>query len=164
MLNEVLSRGHKTARIASDGLENAALVNRLNNHFISIGENRSNEIRQPVGATFRQYLQSNYLNSSFLHLPADRNEFSKIIRDMKSFHTAGADEICSKIFKAIVNEIVEPLVYSISLSLLCAVVPKMTKIAKIVPIYTSADKNIHTDLPISVLPTLSKKLEKIVSS
>lgn len=82
---------------------------------------------------------------------------------MKSSHTAGVDGICSKILKAIVNEIVEPLVYSFSLSLLCGVVPKMTKVARIIPVFKSGDKNnMHNYRPISILPTLSKVLEKIV--
>lgn len=41
----------------------------------------------------------------------------------------------------------------------------MTKIAKIIPIYKSGDKNdIQNYRPISVLPTLSKVLERVVYS
>ena len=53
-----------------------------------------------------------------------------IVLKMKSSHTAGVDNICSKILKAIISEIVEPLVDSINLSLLCGVVPDVSKNCK----------------------------------
>lgn len=68
-------------------------------------------------------------------------EVLKIIMNMKSSYTAGVDDICSKIVKSIAIEILDPLVYCINLSLSHGVVPKMTKIAKVIPNYKSGDKN-----------------------
>lgn len=47
-----------------------------------------------------------------------------------------------------------------NLSLLCGVVPKMTKLANIIPILKSGDENnMNNSWPISILPPLSKVLE-----
>lgn len=71
--------------------------------------------------------------------------------------------MCSKMVKFIANEIVHPLVYCINLSLLHGVVPRLTKISKIIPIYKSDNKNILENYrPISILPTFSKVLERTV--
>lgn len=60
---------------------------------------------------------------------------------LKTSHTAGVDNISSKILKAIMNEILEPLVNLINLSLLTGVVPDMAKIARIVPVFKTGDKD-----------------------
>ena len=168
VLNEVLGRGQKGTILPDtngNGSKNVInLTNSFNNHFASLGENLASKIIQPQGTSYRQYLHGNYSSSFFLR-PTDRDEIYTIIMNMKSSHTSGADEICSTILKAIVNVILEPLVYCINLSLLSGQVPKMAKIARILPIYKSGDKNdINNYRPISILPTLSKVLEKIVYS
>ncbi len=95
--------------------------------------------------------------------PTDGTELLRIITDLKSSHTAGVDGMCSKIMKAIGSAIVEPLAHCINLSLSTGTVPKMTKIAKIIPIFKSSDKNDMCNYrPISILPTFSKLMEKVV--
>lgn len=143
---------------------NDNLSNIFNNYFSSVGKNLSQNICPPGDANYKDYLLGNYTNSFFLK-PSYKTEVINIINKLKSSHTVGADNICSIIIKAIVNEIAEPLAYIINLSLTQGIVPKMTKIAKIIPIYKSGDKNdIQNYRPISVLPTLSKVLERVVYS
>ena len=82
---------------------------------------------------------------------------------MKISNSAGSDEISSRILKGIVNEIAEPLTYCINLSLSSGVVPKLAKIARVTPIFKTGDINSLSNYrPISILPTLSKVLEKVV--
>ena len=71
-------------------------------------------------------------------IPTYRTELLKIISDLKSLYTTGVDGICNKSMKATANVIVGPLAHCINLSLLTGTVPKMTKIAKIIPIFKSA--------------------------
>lgn len=106
VLNEVLSRGHKTTVLPDTRIKQNAqinfngddLANSFNNHFNSIGKTLSETISPPEGAIYQQYLQGNYVNSFFL-APTDKTEVTKIIMSMKSSHTAGVDGICSKIIK-----------------------------------------------------------------
>ena len=94
----------------------------------------------PEGASFDRYLSGNYPDS-FFAIPTDENELLKIITHMKSTHTAGHDNICSKILIAIADEIVKPLAYCINLSLSTGIVPKGTKLARIMPIFKTGDVN-----------------------
>ncbi len=138
------------------------LSNQFNNFFVSIGENLANKISQPPGTSYNQYLTGDYPNSFFL-TPTDTEEAHKIILGLKNSHTAGTDGISSKILIAIAPAIANPLSYCINLSLLSGVVPKMIKIARVIPIFKSGDKNSITNYrPISVLPTISKIFERIV--
>ncbi len=76
---------------------------------------------------------------------------------------AGDDGICSTIINAIANVILEPLVYCINLSLPTGRVTELIKIAKILPIHKSGDKNdINNYRPLSILPTLSRVLERVM--
>lgn len=154
MLNEVLGRNNKISVIPDTVVQNQPgkdnLSNICNNYFSSVGKNLSQNICLLGGTNYKDYLQGNYINSFFLKTTY-KIEVINIINKLKSSHTVGADNICSIIIKAIVNEIAEPLAYIINLSLTQGIVPKMTKIAKIIPIYKSGDKNdIQNYRPISI--------------
>lgn len=85
------------------------------------------------------------------------------VKNFRSSYTAGENEICGKILKAIAFNNMEPLTYCINLSLLAGIVPKRTKIARIKPVFKSGDKNDMCNYrPISILPTISKVLERVV--
>uniref|UniRef100_A0A3P9KPY0 Reverse transcriptase domain-containing protein n=1 Tax=Oryzias latipes TaxID=8090 RepID=A0A3P9KPY0_ORYLA len=168
VLNDILSRRTKTT-VIPDALEqcqtnNLSLPDIFNNYFCSVGKSLSQNIHPPGGANYNAYLQGNYPNSFFLK-PTCKTEVVNIINKLRSSYTVGADYISSNIIKAIVNEIAEPLAYTINLSLTHGKVPKITKIAQIIPIYKSGDKNDTKNYrPISILPTLSKVFERVVYS
>ena len=163
VINNVLNRSHKQPVLPNyDQSSPSDVADELNNYFVSIGENLARKISQPQGTSFKQYLSGNYVNSLYLK-PTNRDELYNIIMAMKNSNSAGEDEISGKILKAIANEIVEPLAHCINLSLLSGIVPSKTKIAKIIPIFKSGNKNDKTNYrPISILPSLSKVLEKVV--
>uniref|UniRef100_A0A3P9ID92 Reverse transcriptase domain-containing protein n=1 Tax=Oryzias latipes TaxID=8090 RepID=A0A3P9ID92_ORYLA len=168
VLNDILSRRTKTT-VIPDALEqcqsnNLSLPDIFNNYFCSVGKSLSQNIHPPGGANYNVYLQGNYPNSFFLK-PTCKTEVVNIINKLRSSYTVGADNISSNIIKAIVNEIAEPLAYTINLSLTHGKVPKITKIAQIIPIYKSGDKNdTKNHRPISILPILSKVFERVVYS
>lgn len=95
--------------------------------------------------------------------PTCKMEIIQIINNLKCSNSAGADGISNKILKAIRYDIAEPLAFIINLSLQHGSVPKQTKIAKIVPVYKAGDKNdLQNYRPISILPSMSKVLERVV--
>ena len=82
---------------------------------------------------------------------------------MKSTHTVGHDNICSKILIAIADEIVKPLAHCINLSFSTGIVPKGMKLARIMPIFkTGAVNTLSNYRPISILPTISKIYERVM--
>ena len=167
VLNNVLGKGPKITVLpdVSNGERNVAagdadLADVLNSHFASIGNNLAQNIVQPLNAFFSQFLKDGQPNSFYL-MPTNDIEVSETIRSIKRSQSSGTDNICSTILKAIVNEIADPLAHCINLSLSLGSVPKMAKIAKIVPVYKSGDKNdLNNYRPISILSSLSKIFEK----
>ena len=71
----------------------------------------------------------------------------------------------ASILKQCIDIYIDPLTYLINLSINQGIFPSELKIAKVIPIYKSDDKQlIRNYRPISVLPFFSKKIEKIISN
>ena len=85
----------------------------------------------------------------------------KTTRKRKSKFGFSHDEISSKILKHFINIIAVPITHIINRSLPTGLVPGKLKLAKVIPIFKSADssqiKHYH---PICLLPVFSKLLEK----
>ena len=86
----------------------------------------------------------------------------KIILGLKDVG-AGIDGINSKIFKLTYKPILPKLSYFFNLCLTSGIFPKLLKIAVVKPIYKSGDcDSLSNYRPISILPVISKILEKII--
>ena len=69
-----------------------------------------------------------------------------------------------KLMKDVFPQIVDPICHLFNLSFKTGFIPDKFKIAKVIPIFKSGSKNEFTNYrPISLLPSLSKILEKIVA-
>ncbi len=85
------------------------------------------------------------------------------ISSFKSKAGSGHDGVSSKLVKDLKYALSFQLSVIISNSLTMGLVPNMAKLAKIIPIYKAKDKkNISNYRPISLLPSISKILEKVV--
>ena len=73
------------------------------------------------------------------------------------------DNISSKLLKTIINDIAPILSHIFNRSLATGIVPSLLKIAKVTPIFKSGDNQTFSNYrPISILPSVSKILEKIM--
>ena len=82
---------------------------------------------------------------------------------MKGKNSSGHDNINSKLFKAVDSCIIKPISILINKSIQHGIVPDIMKLAKVIPIYKAKAKDDFSNYrPISLLPTLSKGLEKVV--
>ena len=71
----------------------------------------------------------------------------------------------ASILKQCIDIYIDPLTYLINLSINQGIFPSELKIAKVIPIYKSDDKQlIRNYRPISVLPFFSKMFAKIISN
>ena len=67
------------------------------------------------------------------------------------------------IIKQSIHHISEPLTHIINLSIYHGIVPDEMKIARVIPVFKSDDQSLITNYrPISVLPSFSKFLERII--
>ena len=167
-INGLLSRNCQTklgpTSLTINGLEitnKVEIVNTFNNFFPNIGANLAKIINYTGDKTFRDYLDEK-TNNSFAFTNVDENDVISIINNLQSKNSCGWDSISTKLLKQIVSGISKPLTILINQVLNTGIFPDKRKIAKIIPIFFKDDQhNINNYRPISLLPTISKILEKI---
>lgn len=95
--------------------------------------------------------------------PVSLKEVLKIIQDMKPTSSAGLDDISSKLLKFCAEELCLPIMDVVNKSLQQGVFPSKLKTSKVYPLYKQGDKKeVHNFRPISIIPTVSKIIEKAV--
>ena len=88
---------------------------------------------------------------------------SKILRSLKVNKAAGLDKIPARLVRDAEVELAPSLTYLINKSITDETVPALWKVARVTPLYKSEDKLLVENYrPISVLPVLSKVLERVV--
>ena len=87
--------------------------------------------------------------------PIDECEVLSVVNGCKSKTSTDCDDIDFRLIKTVITSIV-------NLSFQTGTFPEKMKIAKVIPLYKSGSKNDFNNYrPISLLPQLSKFLEKL---
>ena len=143
----------------SDYLE---IANGFNTFFAGIGPKLAEEIG-PSDTSFDSFLLERNQNL-FSFSRISEMDILRICNQLKPKLSSGADFISTKLLKEIAPFIITPLHYLINLSLETGFVPPELKLAKIVPVFKDGNSHEFTNFrPISLLSSLSKLFEKIVS-
>lgn len=138
------------------------ISNAFNSFYSQIGTNLAHKIKKSM-INPKHYLPDINLPNSFALLPTCTEEIIKIVKNFKPKISCGYDSISPKLLCQTYTGILEPLVYIINQSLITGIVPQNMKLAKVIPIYKSGDSSqIKNYRPISLLPSFSKILERIV--
>lgn len=96
-------------------------------------------------------------------LKTDEEEVDCIIKDLRGNSAPGWDSIPPKLVKAASHALLKPITHICNLAMSTGTFPKALKKAIVHPIYKSGDRDGVTNYrPISVLPVISKILEKIL--
>ena len=132
-------------------------------YFCDIGPKFAAKIQKPKKPYHHHMIKLTQSYQSFFMMPTDPIEISNILQSMKPKNSSGHDKINTKLLKALKPAVSSPLSIIINQSLQSGHVPTNMKLAKIIPIFKAKSK---TDLgnyrPISLLPSTSKILEKVV--
>ena len=129
--------------------------------FSNVGPNLAAKIPDS-NMFFTDFLNDHHPGSIFL-APTDPEEVFKILCNLHPKKSSGVDGINNDLLKKLSPVIKIPLSIAINKSLETGIVPDSLKIAKIVPIFKAKDKQLLTNYrPISLLPNISKILEKVV--
>ena len=137
------------------------VCNTFNDYFTNIGPNLAEQINTNNGH-FTQYL-STPSEKSLIFNPTNVNEILDIVKSLNSSRSSGFDGISVCLLKKIIHNIVDPLSHIFNLSLSTGICPNSLKIAKIIQIFKKDDPSqISNYRPISLLPGISKVLEKII--
>ena len=137
--------------------------NQFANYFSNVGKEFAMKT-EPPNVPLKDYLGKMQHNTNTMFFnPASVEEVSKIINALKPKNSSGYDDISNKLLKLLHPVIIEPLTEIINRSLQEGSFPDGMKRSDTIPLYKSKERCHTTNyLPISLLLTLSKVLEKIV--
>ena len=112
-----------------------------------------------------KYLPKKFVNSLFLK-PTGPDEVSKIIAHFENKTSCGLDGISPKVVKLFPDSLIDCLVHIFNLSLSGGRFLSPFKKSKVIPIYKNKGEksDMNNYRPISLLPVLSKVLERIMHS
>jgi hypothetical protein len=137
-------------------------LNSVNNYFVSIARNLAAKITPPV--TDFPSPSSSQTNSLVL-TEVDHGEVERIICGLRDDCSPGWDKIPPAIIKASRNVLIPPITHMCNLSISTGVFPRVLKRALASPIFKQGDKKeVAYYRPISVLPVLSKVMERILNN
>ncbi len=101
--------------------------------------------------------------NSIIFNPVTEHEVQCVMNEIKNKKSTGHEGISNFILKNIGGSILKPLSNLMNMSLVSGYVPDILKVANILPLYKNKEKNLLNNYrPISLLPSLSKILEKVV--
>ena len=138
----------------------AIIADSFNTYFTNIGSNLAAKIPHSE-KHFTEYLNQSEVVMTEKELTSE--EFESAFKPLKTNKANGYDDINSNVVKDVYKELTEPLFHICKLSIRSGVFPNKMKIAKVTPLFKSDEADLLKNYrPISVLPTFSKILERII--
>lgn len=144
--------------------DQGAICEYLNDYFSSIGSSLATLITEKsADKKLSDKPEMHVLTELEYMIPATTDEVIKIIDNLDANTGSGIDGITTKSIKCVKKIIASELTQCINLCLKQGIFPDSLKIAKIIPIYKSGSRSDPSNYrPISVLPVMSKIIEKIL--
>ncbi|NNK28926.1 MAG: RNA-directed DNA polymerase, partial [Flavobacteriaceae bacterium] len=168
LVNEATNRNKQKESLPTEMIDSDTkftgkeeIANKFNQFYTEIGPNLANKICS--NTSYTDYLKTPAQSKLKLQ-QINEEELENIFKDLKPKRSAGYDEISNHLLKTLQQEISKPLLYLVNRSISQGIVPDFWKMAKIIPIHKKGDKKDFGNYrPISLLPTISKILEKVVT-
>lgn len=142
-------------------------TNVVNSFFANVGKTLAEKIyKDPNDDSCTGSLSSTYLSTdSFTLLNTDEEEVNRLIMELKNECSAGWDKIPNRILKEHRYTLVPPLTYIFNKCLDVGIFPTALKKSVVLPIHKGGDRDrVNNYRPISILPSLSKILERIINN
>ena len=137
------------------------IANNFNTFFSNIGSMLAANIPNN-SIPFTNYLKDSIPNSC-VFWNTDVKEVICITTQCENKKSAGYDEIPMSLLRLTIDAIAPALVIIFNMALSTGFFPDNLKIAKVIPIYKTGDKDsLNNYRPISLLPSVSKILETII--
>jgi hypothetical protein len=111
----------------------------FNNYFSKIGETTSQSVPKSK-KNYSDFLKNPLTNSMFLE-PIDTSHVIEAANKLKPKFSTGHDDISTKLLKETIHIIKSPITHIINTSFNTCIFPDKLKIAKVIPIYKTSNKN-----------------------
>ena len=144
--------------------DNKTIANEFNLYFANVGYELSNKIKYSGKKIVENYLYSK-VDSKFNFKTVTNDEVLTIIGSLKPKNSSGIDNISSKQLMQLAPTIHPVITLMINQSMITGIFPDQLKIAIVTPIYKGKNSDPHwfnNYRPISLLPTISKIVEKVI--
>jgi hypothetical protein len=140
------------------------IADTFNEHFSSIAGKLHDSLPVP-NYDHAHYTKREPINETIFLSPTDSQEIEKIIRNLKSKNSCSLDGITTKMIKCFPIKLICIISFLINRSLYEGIFPDTYKHTKVVPVPKKGGKrtDINQYRPISLLPSISKIFEKVVS-
>ena len=164
VINKVLCRNSSVKTINTIVKQNTKITDpnliarEFNEYFSTIGKTLADKIN--IDIDHKEYFGNRIIENFVLE---GTNE-QEIVELVVGFGDAagGYDNILMKIMKHVIHEIKSPLAHICNASLHSGIFPDQLKLSRVIPIYKNNSKtDIANYRPLSILPSISKILEKI---
>lgn len=144
-------------------------ANTVNKYFSNIGKILANEIIVSTTTAYGQNYNFDSPNvqplSSFVLLNTDQDEVHRVLMSLKSDSAPGWDGITVNFLKTAHALVVPIITHLANQCFEHAIYPNALKLAFITPVHKSGDRaNPSNYRPISVLPSISKIMERLINS
>jgi hypothetical protein len=140
-------------------------VQMVNDFFANIGKSLSDKI--PDSYQNLSLIMANSTNTpvkSLVMLETNNDEVESIIMGLKNDSAVGCDNISNTLLKSCRGYIIPAITHVVNLSIRTGIFPDIFKISIVHPIHKGGARDcVNNYRPISVLPALSKVLEKVMN-
>ena len=139
------------------------ISNTFDKYFATIGLSTSTKGGNSK-TSINEYLNKiPFQDKSVFLAPCSKSEIKKLIMDLPNKSRSGHDNVMNKLLKEIGDHLIDPLHHIFNLSISMGVFPDNMKLADISPLFKGGNRHVLNNYrPISLLPTISKLLEKLV--
>ena len=142
---------------------NQEIANALNQNFCEIGPKLAANIPN-IGKNFKSYLGPS-LNNTFFISPVTPNDILEELLKLDPKKSAGPDGLTPKIIRSCAYTLHKPLALLFNKSIEMGIYPEKFQLAKVIPIYKSAEKcNPSNYRPISLLNCFDKIFERLINN
>jgi hypothetical protein len=168
-LNEILGKTKQKESINKINIDDVCesdplkIADHFNSFFTSIGKKISDDV-QNVTVQPEDYINYGREIPELVLGNTTPEHILKIISKLKPKHSCDIHGVSTKMIKFTGAEIAKPLSHIFNLSLTSGVFPQMLKQCRVIPIFKAGNRlDVDNYRPISLLSSISKILEKIVS-
>ena len=135
------------------------IVNKFNHYFVNIAQNLNNSKPESDFKDYKRFLK-NRVHETMFFSEIESNEIDDIIGDLNPNKSSDMSPRVLKLFRQYISPTMANLLNRCMYS---GTFPDVLKIARVIPLYKSGDRNnIGNYRPISLLPVFSKIFEKLI--